>query len=86
MNKICPKNFTKWAISGGHLLLRPPTKMLGGRVLPSPYNRRPWPTVIPCCSTVITQCACFCYFTDVYPFNCLITAMYVYTVGGLAQW
>ena len=27
---------------GGHLHLRPPTKMLGGRVPRPPYNRRPW--------------------------------------------
>ena len=27
---------------GGHLPLRPPTKMLGRRLPPSPYNRRPW--------------------------------------------
>ena len=38
------EKFTKWAISGGHLPLRPPTKMLGGRgrVSHPPYNRRPY--------------------------------------------
>ena len=30
---------------------------------------------------VITQCVCVCYFRDVYPFNCLIIAMYVYHLG-----
>jgi len=35
------------------------------------------PTVIPCCDTVITHCACVCCCRDVWPFICFTVAICV---------
>jgi len=36
MNKICPKNFTKWAISGGTFTFASPNQNVGGTGGPVP--------------------------------------------------
>jgi len=45
------------------------------------YKNCYYPTFTPCCGTLITHCACVCYFRDVYPFTYFIIAMYVYHLG-----
>ena len=40
-----------------------------------------WPTVTPCCGTVIIECAWVCYLRDVYRFICFIVAMYAHHLG-----